>query len=146
MTWGTPFWQPPRPAGTTATVPAYSEVVIVGGGITGAALLNHLVASGEQAVLVERDHIAAGASGRNAGFLLTGVADCYATAVRTLGRRVAAEVWAFTADNHDLLLGAVGDAHAAAAGHRREGAWTLAASLEEAALLRESAVLLAEDG
>jgi len=141
-----PFWPRPRLERTTPGLPARVDVLVVGGGITGVAVLRELRARGSDAVLVERDHIASAASGRNAGFLLTGVADCYAAAVAALGREVAAEVWAFTAENHELLLEALGPRGAAAAGHHRAGAWTLAATPDEALLLRESAQLLAEDG
>src|SRR5437879_8400556 len=119
-----PVWpQPqPRPAGA---LPSGAEVAVVGGGITGTALLHHLAARGVDAVLLERHHLAAGASGRNAGFLLQGVAESYAAAVRLYGRDTARAAWALTADNHRRLLELTG---AAAIGHARRGSLTLAAS------------------
>jgi gamma-glutamylputrescine oxidase len=146
MVTSVPFWSRPRVERTAAVLPARVDVLVVGGGITGVSLLRELTARGADSVLVERDYIASAASGRNAGFLLTGVSDCYATACGALGREVAAEVWAFTAENHELLLEALGSARTRAAGHQRTGAWTLATTLDEAALLRESAQLLVEDG
>src|ERR671923_20827 len=77
----TPFWKPPAkryPGG----LPAKADVLVIGGGITGVSLMHHLARRRMAAVLVERDHLAAGASGRNAGFLLAGVADNYADAGR----------------------------------------------------------------
>lgn len=134
--WSRPAPRPPR------DLPAHAGVVVVGGGITGAALMHWLRGRDVQAVLLERDHLAAGASGRNAGFVLTGVAANYAMAVRRYGRDVAAEVWRFTADNH-ALLAEILDGRA---GHARRGSVTLAASDEETALLEESHQLLHEDG
>ena len=73
----------------------------------GESLLHLLARRGFDAVLVERSHLAAGASGRNAGFLLAGVADCYAEAVRIYGREKAREVWNITNENQDRMLEAV---------------------------------------
>jgi len=139
---GVPFWQPP---GTRypGELPASADVLIVGGGITGVSLLHHLGKRGIDAVLVERFHLAAGASGRNAGFLLAGVASSYAEAVRTYGRARARELWLMTAENHDAMLAAL---PAPAAGYRRAGSHVLASGPEEALELEESADLLSADG
>lgn len=118
-------------------------MLVIGGGITGTSLLYHLRAHGMAAALVERAHIASGASGRNAGFLLAGVADNYAKAVSTYGRARAREIWQMTLDNHDLMIEAVAGQHVS---HRRVGSATLAASDEEADQLEESQQLLNEDG
>lgn len=130
----------PRPA---PPLPRRAEVVVIGGGITGVALLRSLAGRGVDAVLLERDQLAAGASGRNAGFLLQGMAESYAAAIRSHGRTVAREVWALTAENHRRLLDLAGGAPI---GHARRGSLTLATSAAEREELRESAALLAEDG
>ena len=44
-----------------------TEILIVGGGIAGASVAYHLAAHGRRVMLVERDEIASGASGVNAG-------------------------------------------------------------------------------
>jgi glycine/D-amino acid oxidase-like deaminating enzyme len=116
---------------------------VIGGGITGVSLLHHLRDRGLSAVLVERDHLAAGASGRNAGFLLAGVAESYAAAVRSYGRSRARQTWALTVENHDRQIEAAGGAEV---GHARRGSAILASSPEEARELEESAQLLTEDG
>jgi len=137
-----PFWKPPLQR-YPGTLPAAADVLVIGGGITGVSLLHHLALRGLSAVLVERSHLAAGASGRNAGFLLAGVADNYADAVRTFGRSEARSIWALTIENHDRQIEAIGPAFV---GHRRLGSLTLAASPEEARALEESCELLREDG
>ena len=114
----------------------------MGGGITGVALL-HWLRGRADAVLVERDRLAGGASGRNAGFLLAGVASCYAAAVRRYGRERSRSIWAFTAETHDLLAEAL---EWRDVGYRRGGSEILAASAEEAEDLETSAELLREDG
>src|SRR5712692_7425770 len=138
----TPFWQRP-PERYGGGLPARTDVLVIGGGITGMSLMHHLHARGRQSALVERAHIAAGASGRNAGFLLAGVADNYAKAVRTYGRTRAREIWQMTLDNHDLMIEAISGQPV---GYRRLGSATLAAGDEEAAELAESQQLLNEDG
>jgi len=138
----TPFWQRP-PERYGGGLPARTDVLVIGGGITGMSLMHHLRARGTQSALVERAHIAAGASGRNAGFLLAGVADSYADAVRTYGRSRAREIWQMTLENHDLMLEAIAGRPV---GYRRLGSATLASGEKEAALLEESAQLLREDG
>ena len=137
-----PFWSPP-PEKYPGTLPEKADVLIVGGGIAGVSLLHHLRARKIDAILVERAHLAAGASGRNAGFLLAGVATSYAEAVRTYGREKAREVWELTNENHDLMVEAV---RGQDVGHRRLGSVILAASGEERELLAESEHLLNEDG
>lgn len=114
-------------------------MVIVGGGVTGAALLAEL----PDAVLIEAsEDLAAGASGRNAGFLLAGVASCYADAVGAYGSSLAAEIWAFTIENRERWFNWLGGA----AEVRRRGSWTVAVNAAEADRLQESAALLAENG
>jgi len=138
----TPFWAPP-PEKYPGTLPDKADVLIVGGGIAGTSLLWHLARLRIDAVLVERHHLAWGASGRNAGFLLAGVASSYAEAVRTYGRDKAREVWELTNENHDRMLEA---ARGQEVGHRRLGSAILPASDDERALLIESEQLLQEDG
>jgi len=118
-------------------------VLIVGGGIAGTSLLWHLTRRRIDAVLVETHHVAWGASGRNAGFLLAGVASSYAEAVRLHGREKAREVWEITNENHDLMLEA---ARGQDVGHRRLGSAIVPSGDEERALLIESEQLLREDG
>ncbi|HEX2647693.1 MAG TPA: FAD-dependent oxidoreductase [Candidatus Dormibacteraeota bacterium] len=138
----TPFWAPP-PERYPGSLPDKADVLVIGGGIAGTSMLWHLAARRIDAVLVERHHLAWGASGRNAGFLLAGVASSYAEAVRTYGREKAREVWELTNENHDRMVEA---ARGQEVGHRRLGAAILPSGAEEHALLIESEHLLNEDG
>jgi glycine/D-amino acid oxidase-like deaminating enzyme len=140
---GVPLWGVPEPLPAPARLPRRAEVVIVGGGITGVALLGLLRGRDIDAILLERDHVAAGASGRNAGFLLAGVAENYARAVSRHGRDIAAAVWAFTTENHAQTAAAAARLHA---GYLRRGSLTVALDDEESTSLEEAATLLAEDG
>ena len=137
-----PFWSPP-PEKYPGVLPEKADVLVVGGGIAGTSLLWHLQRRHIDAVLVERRHLAWGASGRNAGFLLAGVASSYAEAVRAYGREKAREVWALTNENHDRMIEA---ARGQDVGHRRLGSAIVPADDAERALLVESDQLLRDDG
>ena len=137
-----PFWTPPSEK-YPGLLPDKADVLIIGGGIAGTSLLWHLTKRRIDAVLVERHHIAWGASGRNAGFLLAGVASSYAEAVRQYGRDKAREVWELTNENHDRQIEA---ARGQNVGYRRRGSAIVPASDDERGLLIESEHLLTEDG
>jgi gamma-glutamylputrescine oxidase len=138
----TPFWTPP-PERYPGSLPEKADVLVIGGGIAGTSLLWHLERRRIDAVLVERHHIAWGASGRNAGFLLAGVASSYAEAVRVYGREKAREVWELTSENHDRQIEA---ARGQDVGHRRRGSSILPDGEEERELVIQSEQLLRDDG
>ena len=138
----TPFWAPP-PERYPGTLPDKADVLIIGGGIAGTSLLWHLSRRRIDAVLLEQHHLAWGASGRNAGFLLAGVASSYAEAVSAYGREAARQVWEVTNENHDRMIEA---ARGMDVGHRRLGTAILPASDDERELLIESEQMLLEDG
>src|SRR5487761_1532724 len=142
MSTGPPYWPVP-PDRYPGELPDRADVLVVGGGITGVSLMHHLAKAGIDAVLVERNHLAAGASGRNAGFLLAGVADCYAEAVRIFGRPRTRDIWSMTEENHIAEIAAVGGHEI---GYRRQGSVVLASGTREAEQLAESAQLMREDG
>jgi glycine/D-amino acid oxidase-like deaminating enzyme len=138
----TPLWVSPSER-YPGMLPDRTDVLVIGGGIAGVSLVHHLQRRRISTVLVERKHLAAGASGRNAGFLLAGVADCYAEAVRIFGREKTREVWGITSENHDRMLEAVAGSEV---GYRRLGSATLASGEEERARLEESSQLMRDDG
>jgi gamma-glutamylputrescine oxidase len=66
-------------------VPAEADVVVVGGGLAGVCCAHWLGRRGRSVLLLERDTIAAGATGRNAGFVVPTTALPYPDAVRRYG-------------------------------------------------------------
>ncbi len=84
--------------GTRAT-----DVAIVGAGVTGAATALWLARAGARMRVLEARQVAAGASGRNAGFIASGTTEPYATAIARYGRGHAKRIWGFSADNAELV-------------------------------------------
>ena len=82
------------------------DIAVVGGGITGVSTAYWL---GKQnpdlrIVLIEARKLGAGASGRNAGFLLQGATGNYQQDVDRHGKEAVQRLWAWTRENRDSLL------------------------------------------
>src|SRR2546428_8995498 len=82
---------------------ASADVAIVGAGIAGIATAYHLARAGAKPIVVEARTVAEAASGRNAGFLLAGVAENFAAAAKRYGEERALRVWRFTRHNQRLV-------------------------------------------
>jgi glycine/D-amino acid oxidase-like deaminating enzyme len=83
------------------------DAAIVGGGIAGIATAYALAREGASVAVLERGELAEGASGRNAGFVLGGVAENYVAACRALGADRATRVFRFTFANRVLFRSAI---------------------------------------
>jgi glycine/D-amino acid oxidase-like deaminating enzyme len=150
---GLSFWQADCPADQTqAWGPLLgthvADVAIVGAGVTGVAAALWLARTGAKVALVEGREIAAGASGRNAGFLAHGTAGPYAQAITRHGRERARRIWAFTLRNHQMAAGLIAQLaeQGRDCGYRCAGSLKLAASASELADLRADEALLRADG
>jgi gamma-glutamylputrescine oxidase len=93
---------PPEPSAPLSE-DATADVAVVGGGIAGIATAYHLARAGAQTIVVEARTVAESASGRNAGFLLAGVAENFVAACRRYGEKNALRVWRFTKRNQALV-------------------------------------------
>jgi gamma-glutamylputrescine oxidase len=82
---------------------ASADVAIVGAGIAGCALAYALARDGATVIVLEREAVASAASGRNAGFILAGVAENWVAACRRFGEELTRRVWAVTVTNRALL-------------------------------------------
>lgn len=121
------------------------DLLIVGGGMTGLFAAYEAGSLGLRAMLVEADHLFAGATGRNAGFLLAAPEAHYSDSIRAHGRKLAREIWRFNRDNlHEArrLLERLGASDAM----EPTGSAIAAVDREEAKALEEDARLLREDG
>lgn len=141
-----PYWLD----GLTATTAPLSgvveaDIVLIGGGLCGAAAALALADAGVSTVWLEARTLSSGASGRNAGFVLQGTAERYARAIGVMGRERARAVHAVSRDNHRAMAEVVRRLDLAC-GYQRRGSLQLAGSEGEEPELLESATLLAEDG
>jgi gamma-glutamylputrescine oxidase len=132
---------PRRPLDRDATV----DVAIVGGGIAGIATAYALAREGASVVIVERGELAEGASGRNAGFVLGGVAENYVAACRAFGPDRATRVFRFTFTNRVLFRAAI-RRNAIECDDRWNGSDQLAGDDDEWRDIAESARQLAGQG
>lgn len=71
----------------------------------GLYLARLIAGQGHRVCVLEARHVAAGASGRNAGMVLTGTAYYYHDAIRRYGRELAREVWRLSLHNRDIVRG-----------------------------------------
>ncbi len=144
-------WQkmsPVRKSTPDSNSPRYEsyDIVVIGAGLVGIATAYYLGQLGCDRVLVlEKEFIGYGASGRNAGFLLSGMAEPYSRLLVGMGNDSAREIFSSTIENHDLIARAVSDNNIDC-GYERSGSYHLATSEVERGELEESVDLLKRDG
>ena len=143
---GLPYWldEPyePRPP---LTGDVEVEACVIGAGVGGLSCARRLAAHGIETLVLERDTVAGGASGRNGGFLIAGLAPFHNDAVELWGRDWARRVYARTLEAQEEMYAlaqelGVGDAV------RRVGCLRVSSSEEEAEHVRRHAAALREDG
>lgn len=119
-----------------------ADVVIVGAGIIGAYLALRFGAAGRNVLVLEARHVAGGASGRNGGLLLSGVAHSYAHACELYGREATRDLWRLTIRNREAMIDW---ATRLGTPVRRCGSYILASTPQQSEELRASAALMRED-
>jgi glycine/D-amino acid oxidase-like deaminating enzyme len=134
------FWQ------RRDRAPAFEcDVAVVGSGLVGASTAFWLRRRRPawDVALLDAGLPAAGASGRNAGFLLQGASGCYQADRATHGAERARRLLHFTCKNRDLIAA---ELDGAAFDLRPTGSLTVAGGTEEDRRLRQSAEQLRADG
>jgi gamma-glutamylputrescine oxidase len=142
---GLPYWldEPyePRPA-LEGRVEA--EACVIGAGVGGLSCALALARAGVDTVVLERATVAGGASGRNGGFLLAGVAPFYSEARERYGRERARHMYAATLEAQRDMY-ALADELGAGDSVRRVGLLRASASEEEAEDVARQVEALRED-
>ena len=143
---GLAFWldEPyePRPA---LTGEVEVDACVIGAGVGGLSCARRLAAHGIETLVLERDTVGGGASGRNGGFLIAGLAPFHNDAIELYGREWASRVYARTLEVQEEMYAlaaelGVGDAV------RRVGSLRVSASEDEAEHVRRHVQSLNEDG
>jgi len=142
----TPFWldapYEPRPA---LDSDVEVEACVIGGGVGGLSCARRLAQHGIETVLLEAGTVAGGASGRNGGFLIAGIALFHNDARERLGVERARSMYAATLEAQREVVALAGELGAGDA-LRQVGLLRLAVSEEEAEHVRDHASALSEDG
>jgi glycine/D-amino acid oxidase-like deaminating enzyme len=121
------------------------EACVIGAGVGGLACARRLAQRGVETIVLERDTVAAGASGRNGGFLLAGMAAFYHDARERYGPERARDTYARTLAAQEEIYALAGELGARDA-VRRTGLLRVSASAEEAEDVRAQVAALSEDG
>jgi glycine/D-amino acid oxidase-like deaminating enzyme len=117
-----------------------ADVEIVGAGVTGCSAALALASAGHRVRVFDAREVAGGASGRNGGFALRGMAAPYDVMVESLGREHARSLWRWTEAEIDELRSLAGDAF------RQVGSLRLAVDAEERDELRAEHDAMVADG
>jgi gamma-glutamylputrescine oxidase len=143
---GLPYWlDEPYQARPPLTGHVEVEACVIGAGVGGLSCARRLAEHGLETVVLERDTVAAGASGRNGGLLIAGLAPFHNDAVELYGRDYARRVYARTLAVQEEMYAlaaelGVGDAA------RRVGSLRVSSSEDEAEHVRRHVASLSEDG
>lgn len=120
-----------------------ADYVVVGAGIVGAYAAMCLAETGADVVLTDARHPAAGASGRNAGFLLSGLVAYYHDAIAQYGHATARAAWQLSIETRERAFAL---AEQFGVEHARCGSLLLAVRDEEAQALEQAARAMQADG
>ena len=80
-----------------------ADVLVIGGGLAGLSVAIELADRGRQVVLLEAVRVGAGASGRNGGQVLPGLACDLEVIERQVGQQDAGRIWTMTLEALDVL-------------------------------------------
>lgn len=124
---------------------AEADACVVGAGVAGLSCARALAEAGLGTVVLEAGAVAGGASGRNGGFLLAGLARFHPDARDAYGADAARRLYRLTLDAQEAIYALAPELGAAAA-VRRTGSLRVAVSDEEEQHVRRQVAELREDG
>jgi gamma-glutamylputrescine oxidase len=140
------YWQSTVPALPLSTkLPRIIDVAVIGGGLLGTATCYWLARQEISVALLERSALAAGATGRNGGFVVAGPTESYPKAVAHLGHQAARAVMEVTSESQTLLRQVLQE-EAIDCDYREPGTIRLALSEEQVQQLTEEVAMRQADG
>ncbi len=100
-----PFWveDHPRPSGITSELPAETDYLVVGSGLTGLTLALRLAGAGQIVTVIDAGEIAGGASSINGGMVSPDVKAGIRTIFDNYGPEIGREMWDSTVASVDLV-------------------------------------------
>lgn len=120
------------------------DVLIIGAGLVGCAAAYFVRQMGRSATITDMRDIALGASGRNAGFMITGPDTYYHHAIERYGHAAAREVWTISERTHAFWKSIARQDGGVSIDEC--GSFLLAESADEARELQQAARALHADG
>jgi gamma-glutamylputrescine oxidase len=121
------------------------EACVIGGGVGGLSCARRLAGHGIETLVLERGSVAGGASGRNGGFLLAGVAAFHNDARELYGRERNRRIYARTVSAQQEIY-ELAEALGMGDSVRRVGSLRVAVTEEEAERVHGQVQALREDG
>ena len=114
------------------TTENHFDVAIIGAGIAGLSFAYWLEKKDPhlKIVIIDKNFIGAGASGRNGGFVTCGSAEHFDKLTTQFGLTKAHEIWKFSEDNRELLLQEIIQSEFQSVDFNQSGSCTVAPSLE----------------
>ena len=94
-----PYWlnnAPYQDLRSTPELPARSEVVVIGGGITGVSTAYFLRRHGVEVTLLERRGLSGGATGRNGGHISPGTSERFSESVKRYGIEITRAIYDYS--------------------------------------------------
>ena len=117
-----------------------TDVVIVGGGITGVSAAYHCAKQGLKTVLIEKDTIASGSAGKNGGMVVEGFSMDFVTAVEKFGLETARTAWLNTVEARKTVQSLI-EEHRIDCDFSQPGSLYSAQTIESAAWIRNEAAV-----
>lgn len=139
------WWAQPTPTFQPLDSDLDTDVLVVGGGITGITLAYTLAEKGSSVGVLESGPLAGEASGRNAGFLLAAPAEPYRERIEFWGREGARAVLQIGRRSHQRLRELV-QRHGIDCEYEQKGSLRLSRSSVETEDIRASLTELRHDG
>ncbi len=139
------WWAQPTPSFQPLSSDLDTDVLVVGGGITGITLAYTLAEKGNSVGVLEAGHLAGEASGRNAGFLLAAPSEPYRERIEFWGREGARAVLQIGRRSHQRLRELI-QRHDIACEYEQKGSLRLSRTSVESEDIRASLTELRHDG